>query len=130
MGMVGPALGLLPELKPLTRGPLEEPVTVRAFAEPRGCLKPPLFPSIEDSHWPENEPRGLLVIVVVVLVTQSCLTLCDPTDCSLPGSSVHRILQARILEWVAISFYRDRLARKQFFSNNAWISSFLYPCSA
>ena len=39
-----------------------------------------------------------------VLVTQSCLTLHDPTDCKLPGSSVHGILQARILEWVAISF--------------------------
>ena len=34
---------------------------------------------------------------------QSCLTLCDPMDCSPPGSSVHGILQARILEWVAIS---------------------------
>ena len=32
---------------------------------------------------------------------QSCLTLCDPVDCSLSGSSVHGILQARILEWVA-----------------------------
>ena len=41
-----------------------------------------------------------------VLVSQSCLTLCDPIDCSLPGSSVHGILQARILEWVAISFSR------------------------
>ena len=37
-------------------------------------------------------------------VTQSCLTLCDPMDCSLPGSSVHRILQARVLEWGAIAF--------------------------
>ena len=37
-------------------------------------------------------------------VTQSCLTLCNPTDCSWPGSSVHEILQARKLEWVAISF--------------------------
>ena len=37
---------------------------------------------------------------------QLCLTLCDPTDCSLPGSTVHGILQARILEWVAISFSR------------------------
>ena len=43
---------------------------------------------------------------VKVLVTQSCLTLCDPTDCSPPGSSVHGILQARILEWMAISFSR------------------------
>ena len=35
---------------------------------------------------------------------QSCLTLWDSMDCSLPGSSVHGILQARILEWVAVSF--------------------------
>ena len=41
---------------------------------------------------------------VCVLVAQSYLTLCDPMDCSLPGYSVHGILQARILEWVAISF--------------------------
>ena len=33
---------------------------------------------------------------------QSCLTLCDPVDCSPPASSVHGILQARILEWVAV----------------------------
>ena len=43
---------------------------------------------------------------VHVWVTQLCLTLCNPMDCSLPGSSVHGILQARILEWVAISFSR------------------------
>ena len=41
---------------------------------------------------------------VCVLVAQSCLTLCDPTDCSPPGSFVRGILQARTLEWVAISF--------------------------
>ena len=40
-----------------------------------------------------------------VLVTQSCPTLCDCMDCSPPDSSVHGILQARILEWVAISFW-------------------------
>ena len=40
------------------------------------------------------------------LVTQLCLTLCDPMDCSPPGSSVHGILQARIVEWVAISSSR------------------------
>ena len=37
-------------------------------------------------------------------VTQSCPTLCDPMDCSPPGSSVHGILQGRILEWVAMPF--------------------------
>ena len=36
-------------------------------------------------------------------VAQSCPTLCDPMDCSLPGSSVHGIFQARVLEWVVIS---------------------------
>ena len=39
-------------------------------------------------------------------VAQLCPTLCDPMDCSPPGSSVHGILQARILEWVAIPFSR------------------------
>jgi len=49
--------------------------------------------------------RGVSV-QVKVLVAQSCPTLCDPVDCSPPGSSVHGILQARILEWAAISFSR------------------------
>ena len=39
-------------------------------------------------------------------VAQLCLTLCDPMDCSLPGSSVHGIFQATVLEWIAISFSR------------------------
>ena len=43
---------------------------------------------------------------VKVLAIQLCLTLCDPMDCSPPGSSVHGILQARIQEWVAIPFSR------------------------
>ena len=38
-------------------------------------------------------------------VTQSCLTLRNPIDCSLPGSSIHGIFQARVLEWVASAFY-------------------------
>ena len=40
-------------------------------------------------------------------VTQSCPTLCDPIDYSLSGSSIHGVFQARILEWVAISFSRS-----------------------
>ena len=43
---------------------------------------------------------------VIVKVARSCLTLCDPTDYSQPFSSVHAILQARILKWVAIPFSR------------------------
>ena len=38
---------------------------------------------------------------------QSCLTVCDPMDCSPPGSSVHGIFQASILEWVAISSKKE-----------------------
>ena len=53
----------------------------------------------------------LLVVTTIqkvkMLVIQSCPTLCDPTDCSSPGFSVHGILQARILEWVAIPFSRN-----------------------
>ena len=40
-------------------------------------------------------------------MAQSCLTLCDPRDCSLPGSSVHGVFQARTLEWVAVLFSRE-----------------------
>ena len=42
-------------------------------------------------------------------VAQSCLTLSDPMDCSLPGSSIHGIFQARVLEWGAIAFSRSSL---------------------
>ena len=44
--------------------------------------------------------------MLLCLVAQLRLTLCDPMDCTLPGFSVHGISQARILEWVAISFSR------------------------
>ena len=49
---------------------------------------------------------------------QSCLTLCNPTDCSLPGFSVHGILQAKTLEWVAISFFRGSSQPR----NQTWVS--------
>ena len=51
---------------------------------------------------------------VKVLVAQSCPTLCDPMDCSLPRSSVHGIFQARILEWVAIAFSKIPEAAQAF----------------
>ena len=57
-------------------------------------------------------------------VTQSCLTLCDPIDCSLPGSSVHGIFQAIVLEWVAISFSRGSAQpRAHHFMANRWGNS-------
>ena len=63
----------------------------------------------------KDDVRGVCVCVCVcvcVLVTQSCLTLCDPMDCNLPGTSVHGILQARTLEWVAISFSKRQCKYK------------------
>ena len=48
----------------------------------------------------------ILLLLTCVLVAQSCPTLCNPMDCSPPGSSVHAILQVRILNCVAISFSR------------------------
>ena len=59
---------------------------------------------IQNFSWDSN---NLLVKVKSESeVAQSCPTLCDPVDCSPQGSSFHGILQARILEWVAISFSR------------------------
>ena len=51
--------------------------------------------------------KNVKKVKVKVLVTQSCPTLDNPMDCSLPGSSVHGILQARILQWVAIPSPKD-----------------------
>ena len=56
---------------------------------------------------PEMPPGKPVDVCVCVLVAQSYLTLCNNMDCSLPGSFIHGILQARILERVAISFSRD-----------------------
>ena len=50
-------------------------------------------------------------VCVHVLVVQSCPTLCDPVNCSLPSSSLHGIFQARILKWVVISFSRSSRTR-------------------
>ena len=63
-------------------------------------LKQPLDPASV------NKVEPYKVKVKVSSVTQSCLTLCIPMDCSPPGSSVLGILQAGILEWVAVPFSR------------------------
>ena len=51
----------------------------------------------------------VLSLLFVFLVAQSCMTLCNPMDCRLPGSSVHGILQERILEWVAMQLLQGDL---------------------
>ena len=60
------------------------------------CLKKGEDPLLTGSKGGKSESK----------VGQSCPTLCDSMDCSLPSSSLHGILQARVLEWVAISFSR------------------------
>ena len=57
-----------------------------------------------------------------VLITQSCPILCDPMDCSPPGFSVHGIRQARILEWVAISFSRGSSQPRDWHRDGTWVT--------
>ena len=61
--------------------------------------------SRENNFLPYSDSLTLHLIVVVVVV-KSCLTFCNPMDYSLPGSSVYGVSQARLLEWVTISFSR------------------------
>ena len=56
--------------------------------------------------WKKGELEDCLYRKKESEVAQSCPSLCDPMDCSPPGSSTHGILQARVLEWVAVSFSR------------------------
>ena len=57
-------------------------------------------------HLPFWGSKSLCKALVCCSVTKLCLTLCDPMDCGLPDSSIHGIHQARVLEWVAISYSR------------------------
>ena len=66
-----------------------------------------IFPSINRSSCRFLDIGVYSPALVKVLVHHSCPTLCNPMDCSPPGSSVHGISQARILEWVAIFFSRE-----------------------
>ena len=91
-------------------GPLP-PLTPRA-TEPCATLQGPTPPACPPQQR-KFRPGG-------VLVTQSYLTLCDPLDSSLPGSSVHGISQARILEWVAKPFARGSSPPR----DRTWISRF------
>ena len=78
---------------------------------PLGTLTPAIPNGLGVSHLPAaplavDSFSVTVLIGTCVLLAQSCLTLCDPMDSSPQGSSVHGILQARILEWVAIPFSR------------------------
>ena len=60
-------------------------------------------------------------------VIQWCLTLRDPMDCSPPGSSVHGIFQARVLEWRAIAFSELQTRNVQIFKYSDWLNKEIYP---
>ena len=77
------------------------PVRLCATPQTAAHQAPPSLGFSRQEHW-----SGLLFPSPMreSEVTQSCLTLCDPMDCSPLGPSVHGIFQARVLEWVAIAF--------------------------
>ena len=60
-----------------------------------------------------SEPPGKQYAAAAAKSLQSCSTLCDPMDCSLPGSSVQGSLQVRVLEWAAIAFSREAVYTAQ-----------------
>ena len=89
------------------RGESECHLVVSSSLQPHGLYSPLNFPG-------QNTGVGSLSLLQEIFPTQGlnpglqhCRSiLCDPMDCSLPGSSVHGILQARILEWIAIPFFK------------------------
>ena len=67
-----------------------------------------ICPKINDkSNFYWSQVRDQSIFLLLLPFTQSCPTLCDPMDSSLPGFTVHGIFQARILEWAAVSFSRE-----------------------
>ena len=92
----------------IANGKLGKVVPRRWFKEGLGDPGDVMFPdmgsdSVNICKWYTD---NLCTFCICVLVAQSCPTFCNPMDCSPPGSSVPGILQARILEWVAISSSR------------------------
>ena len=99
------------EISPDTNAELPEYDKVNAY----GIISQVLFPCLH-----------------ACLVTQSWLTLCDPSDCSIPGSSIHGIFQARILEQVAVSFSMESSWSRDWTCTScvSWIAGRFFPYSA
>ena len=74
------------------------------FSHVRLCATPSLAISMQGQWSGLPFPSRCIKVKSEIEVTQSCPTLHDPMECSLPGSSVHGIFQARVLEWGAIAF--------------------------
>ena len=79
---------------------------MQGFGSWNQFLKTSNYPKTCHTNFPGAQNVSFSTLNSLCEVAQSCPTLCDPTDCSLPGSSVHGIFQARVLEWAAISFSR------------------------
>ena len=75
-----------------------------AYCTPRGCKESDMAENLNNRQQHEEYTAKYGMKRKRKLVAQSCLTLCDPMNYSPSGTSVHGILQARILEWVAIPF--------------------------
>ena len=73
-------------------------------SHPLSSPSPPVFNPSKHQGIFQGVSSSQFSSVQFSTVAQSCPTLCDPMDCSLPGSSVHGIFQARVLEWGAIAF--------------------------
>ena len=69
-----------------------------------------IFPKLNEWSWLSRRQISYMMKNMLELFTQSCSILCDHMDCSPPGSSVHGILQVRMLEWVAPSFFPGDLS--------------------
>ena len=95
---------------PFSRGSTQPKDQSRSLASQADSLPTELYYSeikrnelsIHDKAWRNHN----YILLSERRVSQSCLIICDPMDCSLPGSYVYGILQTRILEWVAIPFSR------------------------
>ena len=82
-------------------GELEDPSSLLVGLEPIFLQSLRL----SDDHHTDVDHRASSIVVhasVYAQLLELCLTLCDTVDCSLPGASVHGVLQARVLEWVAM----------------------------
>ena len=91
---------------------------MEAWATCTWCLLMPSLPT-----WVKSHTRHLHLMTESE-VTQSCPPLCDPMVCSLPGSHVHGIFQARVLDWIAISFPRGSSRPR----DRSWVSCIANRC--
>ena len=101
---------------PLRRTGEEKSTSYQPLAElvvPRCSVWNPQVINLQSISNGATEKSLPLRIHTCVLVAQSCPTLCNPIDCSPPGPSVHGILQARTLEWVAVSFSKRNYRKKE-----------------